>query len=198
MRLSRVESKERTRQSLLDAAELLFAAQGPSVSLEEISEAAGLSTGAVYSNFGSKRALIASVFERMTEAQLQRIEDAVRPEYDLRQTLSVITNCWAQVGDEQVIAEARMELQVMLWALEEPELAPELGVGLAKLDERMTGLLTDRLVAAGRRTTVQDASRLLIHLRALVGYHATAAVFREPLPDLAGLGAELWRLVDQS
>lgn len=67
-RLTRVESKRRTRGLLLDAAEKVFASRGfNGVSVEEVAEEAGFSKGAVYSNFGGKDDLFLALLDRRIE-----------------------------------------------------------------------------------------------------------------------------------
>jgi AcrR family transcriptional regulator len=73
-RLTREESKARTRADLLRAARRLFLRNGfVSTSLADIAEEAGLTKGAVYSNFASKEdlflALLAGDAERPYAAQ---------------------------------------------------------------------------------------------------------------------------------
>ena len=73
-RLSREEKKARTRAQLLDAARNVFAERGfAGASLDEVAEEAGLTKGAVYSNFANKEDLVLAVLEdqfnrRMDEA----------------------------------------------------------------------------------------------------------------------------------
>ena len=56
---SREEKKAATRRKLLDAAAALVAREGAlAASLDAIAEKAGLTKGAVYSNFGSKEELL--------------------------------------------------------------------------------------------------------------------------------------------
>lgn len=64
---SRAEKKLLTRSRLLDAAEKVFASRGfAEASLDEIAEVAGLTKGAVYSNFDKKLDLLLAVLdERM-------------------------------------------------------------------------------------------------------------------------------------
>ena len=58
-RPSRQERRARTRAALLDAAERLWAERGiRGASLDEIAARAGLTKGAVYSNFASKAELV--------------------------------------------------------------------------------------------------------------------------------------------
>jgi len=68
-RLRRAESKNRTRERLLESAREMFAKNGfLGVSVDHIAEHAGYSKGAVYSNFKSKEALFLELLEeRMSE-----------------------------------------------------------------------------------------------------------------------------------
>jgi AcrR family transcriptional regulator len=64
-RLTRAQQQEVTRTRLLDAAEKLFGDRGiHQTSLDGIAAAAGLTKGAIYANFGSKKELIAAILER--------------------------------------------------------------------------------------------------------------------------------------
>lgn len=64
-RLSRAQRQEATRARLLDAAEKLFGDRGiHQTSLDGIAAEAGLTKGAIYANFGSKKDLIATILER--------------------------------------------------------------------------------------------------------------------------------------
>lgn len=69
-RLTRDESREATRQAVLDAAERLFIERGyRGASLDQIAENAGFSKGAVYSNFGSKGDLFLALLELRAAAE---------------------------------------------------------------------------------------------------------------------------------
>jgi AcrR family transcriptional regulator len=75
-RLTREEKKARTRAQLIDAAATVFARQGFSAaSLDEVAEEAGLTKGAVYSNFESKEDLFQAVIDaRLNEPMRHRAE----------------------------------------------------------------------------------------------------------------------------
>ena len=63
-RLTRAESKARTRQRLLDEAQRLFRERGyAATSLEQIAEAAEVTKGAIYGHFSSKEDLLLSAIE---------------------------------------------------------------------------------------------------------------------------------------
>ncbi|MDS1269438.1 helix-turn-helix domain-containing protein [Lipingzhangella sp. LS1_29] len=62
-RLTREQQRQQNRLKLLQAAERVFAERGiQGASLDEVAAAAGLTKGAVYSNFASKEELIQQVF----------------------------------------------------------------------------------------------------------------------------------------
>ena len=78
-RLTREESKARTRAELLRAADRLFLRRGfVATSLSEIADEAGLTKGAVYSNFASKEELFLAVLEEY-EARRQTDEAQAGP-----------------------------------------------------------------------------------------------------------------------
>jgi AcrR family transcriptional regulator len=63
-RVTRAESKERTRQRLLAEAQRLFRERGyATTSLEQIAEAAEVTKGAIYGHFASKEELMLSAME---------------------------------------------------------------------------------------------------------------------------------------
>lgn len=82
-RMSREESRRRTRATLLDAAERMFTDRGyRGASLEEIALSAGFSKGAVYSNFGSKAELFLELMDRRAEREEQQAEPGSTPGAD--------------------------------------------------------------------------------------------------------------------
>ncbi len=83
-----------TRESLLDAAEELFAERGiPAASLRAITEHAGANLAAVHYHFGSKEGLVRAVFERRL-APLNR------------ERLALLDRCEAEGGGIEEVARA--------------------------------------------------------------------------------------------
>ena len=77
----REEKKAETRARLLDAAAKVFARRGlTAASLDEIAEEAGLTKGAVYSNFESKDDLIEALLEERVDKPLGEIAEKVDPD----------------------------------------------------------------------------------------------------------------------
>jgi AcrR family transcriptional regulator len=78
-RLTREQSREQTRQRLMDAAQTLFMKKGfAAASVEQLAAAAGFTRGAFYSNFRSKSELLIELLKRdhgTIQQDLQRIFD---------------------------------------------------------------------------------------------------------------------------
>lgn len=92
-RLTREESRERTRQRLLDAAATVIAGQGLAASsVEDIAAQAGYSRGAFYSNFDSKNQLFLEVLRgehRTMQADLQGLLESELAPAELQRRLVV-------------------------------------------------------------------------------------------------------------
>src|SRR3974390_2999561 len=74
--LKRQESKEMTRMRLVEAAETLFIRKGfDDASVEEISEMAGYSRGAFYSNFDDKEQVFLAVVDRHRPQVVQALDN---------------------------------------------------------------------------------------------------------------------------
>ncbi len=74
-RLTRPESKARTREALISAARRVFAAEGYSgASLDKIAAEAGYTKGAVYAHFASKEELFLSLLSDGLMRQIERLE----------------------------------------------------------------------------------------------------------------------------
>jgi AcrR family transcriptional regulator len=80
-RVTRAESKERTRQRLLAEAQRLFRERGyAATSLEQIAEAAEVTKGAIYGHFASKEDLMLSALEAAPAPDYTAtLSDASRP-----------------------------------------------------------------------------------------------------------------------
>lgn len=74
-RLNRADSRQRTREAILEAARDLFLEKGfRATGLEEIAETAGYTTGAVYSNFENKTAIGIAVIDALYAAEELRAD----------------------------------------------------------------------------------------------------------------------------
>jgi AcrR family transcriptional regulator len=137
-RVTRAESKERTRQRLLAEAQRLFRERGyAATSLEQIAEAAEVTKGAIYGHFASKEDLMLTAMEaapapdysttlgdesrplRERVAEFSRAVSAEQPGDEAE--LAVILEFWAALlrsPDALLRYSARVEGR--LWALADP------------------------------------------------------------------------------
>jgi AcrR family transcriptional regulator len=102
-RLTRAESRERTRMRIIDAATVLFLRGGfHATSLEQVAEEAGYTVGAVYSNFESKAAMGVAVIDELYTCEEQRLIASLAqvPEGDVAGAFEALA-AWADgtIGD---------------------------------------------------------------------------------------------------
>jgi AcrR family transcriptional regulator len=104
-RVTRAESKERTRQRLLAEAQRLFRERGyAATSLEQIAEAAEVTKGAIYGHFASKEDLMLSALEAAPAPDYSTtLDDESRP---LRERLAEFGRAVAveSAGDAEELA----------------------------------------------------------------------------------------------
>jgi len=95
-RLTREESKEVTRVRLIEAAERLFVRKGfDDASVEEISETAGYSRGAFYSNFDNKEQVFLAVIDQRRPKALDHIlQQASEPTERIAAVREWFSNQW--------------------------------------------------------------------------------------------------------
>ncbi len=112
-RLTREDSRDRTTQRLLDAAQKLIAKRGLSdTTLEHIAEEAGYTRGAFYSNFNSKGDLFLELLRRdhaAANAQLSALRDDSLPLEHIHQRIREIYRQMYRTNDSFMNwTEARM------------------------------------------------------------------------------------------
>ncbi|WP_346892154.1 TetR family transcriptional regulator [uncultured Roseibium sp.] len=106
------EEAERTRQSILDAAELLFLESGIAhTSLERISRAAGVTRGAFYWHFKDKSELIRALQERADPPQAEMLRVAAdEPHADPLQLLETATQEFLQEFESNIHLQHMIEI----------------------------------------------------------------------------------------
>lgn len=67
---------ERNRRRVLDAASLVFAERGPTATLNDVAQAAGVGVGTIYRKFPDKQALLDELLEDKVGAIMQIVDDA--------------------------------------------------------------------------------------------------------------------------
>ena len=143
-RLSREEKKARTRAQLIDAAATVFARRGfVAASLDEVAEEAGLTKGAVYSNFDSKDDLFQAVMDdRLNEPMLHVADDILGSTDSFQEQ--------AMKGARAFTDAVERERDVYLLGIEfdvyvarHPEYAPRFANRWREQFERIAGLIEE-------------------------------------------------------
>ncbi|MER7548137.1 TetR/AcrR family transcriptional regulator [Actinomadura sp.] len=166
--MTRVEAKERNRRALLDAARLIVARDGHRAKLEEIAEQAGLTTGAIYSLFGSKNGLLVALVTDYLGPHYDGIENAVPAGMGLIEAVEVFARHYRRLCDDpDALRHLSFEISLQDLALRDPELAPRLAASVRAHEERLSALLSGRL-HHGTALTPRQARRLATALRALL------------------------------
>jgi AcrR family transcriptional regulator len=116
-RLSRAERKERTRAALLSAARLVVARRGMQAAThEEIAREAGLTIGAIYSNFASKADLMTALWGEVAAHGNVALEE--RP--TVRECLRALASQVVRLVDEEP-ESVDLQLEFQLFAIRVPE-----------------------------------------------------------------------------
>jgi AcrR family transcriptional regulator len=191
-RVTRAESKERTRQRLLEEAQRLFREHGyAATSLEQIAEAAEVTKGAIYGHFASKEDLMLSAMEDARNSEpVTILNDQSRP---LRERLAEFSRAVSasEPGDE---AEMAVILEFFATLLRAPD-------ALERYSARLEGRLRELADAATDQpstgtTAVQEwaigqalLTGLQIYKRLAPGI-VTPEVFERAFGLMAGLYPE--------
>jgi AcrR family transcriptional regulator len=188
--VKRNDAKEANRRALLDAATVLIARQGGRVRLEDIAGAADLTTGAVYSIFGSKSDLLVAVLAR----EISRLDLTIE-QYDpalcLREVIGRYVQAWIETYSGYSKTQVAFELQLVLSATQDEGLRRRLTQLLGTEIEELARLLENRIIDPARpsgRTSAEDAAAIARAIKAVL----TGFGVREPftagassLPELA-------------
>ena len=164
----RADAQAQHRRALLDAARDIVGREGYGARLDDIAGQAGLTTGAVYSVFGSKDDLLLALIVDDMAAQEQAVadeagnspllEDAVRA----YARTAFRSSAWAQ-GRRRL----RLDTQIQDMALRDPRHWEQLRVGIAAQASQLAALFAGRLCRDCIVTQAQ-ALRLARALEALV------------------------------
>ncbi len=149
-RLTREESRERTREHLLEAARVAVARNGwDGTSIADIAEAAGFSKGAFFSNYESKEALLLELLRRHKEqdiATLGRILGEVEQGKDVTSALDRYLEGFGGDADW-----ARLDIELQLHAARNPAFAAGYDALQSRTRSSLAHLIAALFEKAGRR-----------------------------------------------
>ncbi|MGV9791275.1 TetR/AcrR family transcriptional regulator [Streptomyces sp. NPDC003435] len=166
--MTRAEAKERNRRALLDAAFQVVSRDGHQARLDEVAARAGLTTGAVYSLFGSKNGLVLALVTDYLRPYYEEIEQAVPAELDLLDAVEAFAR-HARRGCDAPDARAALSLQITAldMALHDPDLGARLAASVRSQENQLAELFAGRTHDGGV-VTPDQARRLVTALRALL------------------------------
>jgi AcrR family transcriptional regulator len=125
-RLTREQSRQRTRELLLDAAAKVFAQRGyHAASVEEIAEEVGFTKGAVYANYPTKERLFLAVIDRQQQRQAQTFQAMAEPGRQADDAMGQLSQVAAPT-DSQAQQWGLLTLEFFLYAVRDPALREEL------------------------------------------------------------------------
>src|SRR6266516_2639768 len=101
VRLTRTESRQRTRDLLISAAMRVFARDGyAGASVDAIAGQAGFTVGALYSNFATKQELFLAAFERHCADELAALPALTETGASREELLLAVTRRFGEVDEE--------------------------------------------------------------------------------------------------
>ncbi|WP_052847300.1 TetR/AcrR family transcriptional regulator [Streptomyces avicenniae] len=165
--MTRAEAKERNRRALLDAAFHVVSREGHRAKLDVIAAQAGLTTGAVYSLFGSKDGLLAALIDDRLRPHHDEIARAIPAGADLLTAVESFARHYRRSADAPTAAAA-LSLQITLldMALHDTGRGARFAATVREQETRLVALFTGRSHDGGA-VTPRQAARLVTALRAL-------------------------------
>ncbi|MEV8638539.1 TetR/AcrR family transcriptional regulator [Streptosporangium sp. NPDC051023] len=166
MRLTRAQSKEANKRALLDAAREIVGREGSRARLEDITELAGLTTGAVYSLFGGKDGLMVAMVDDYTGPLDLRPIQTADPGLSLEEVVAEIARqFWRMADTPEAVGQLLFEVRVLDLVLNDPALLVKLNAAIRSTENALARLFTGRS-SGGAAVTHDQAVRLARALKA--------------------------------
>jgi AcrR family transcriptional regulator len=165
--MTRAETKERNRRALLDAAFQVVSRDGYRARLDEIAERAEVTTGAIYSLFGSKNGLVVALVADYLRPHYEEIEQAVPPGLDLLEAVDAFARYYRRSCDApDAVSGLSLQITLLDMAVHDPGLRCQLAESIRGQENHLIALFTGRS-HSGSVVTAHQAQRLATALRAL-------------------------------
>jgi AcrR family transcriptional regulator len=179
-RLTRAETKARTRARLLDAAAQAFARKGfTGASVGEIAEGAGFSIGALYSNFANKEEVFIELLSSRSSDRLAEAATIVSDQdSSVDESRSALTRFMIAVADDGDLAPLQAEF--WLYAIRRPEFQSHLAAQFRGNRDALATMLADRAQDRGTADGVPFADLATVVLALFQGF----VQFRRTDPEL--------------
>jgi AcrR family transcriptional regulator len=179
VRLTRQERSEQIRAELVEAARTVFADRGfHGASLEDISLAAGCTTGAVYSRFGGKDALFLAVLDDHIERRLRVYLEAAEQAPDFESACREIGRAAVAVGR---LEPGWTPLLMEFWM--HAARCEDLRAAVLERHERQLDVVAERLEEIAARDGVTPRRPVREILRAVTALARGLGLERQLAPD---------------
>ncbi len=181
-RLTREESRQQTRQSLLDAAARTFAERGfHGTSVDQIAEAAGFTKGAVYANFGSKDELFLTLLDRHTEQELQALTPSEGQALDITALIQAQEAGLLDASEEER-RWSLLTLEFYLYAMRVPAVREKVAERYRTLREKLAALFEAHFAASGQTPRLMPEALAWVMLGLASGLSLQADLEPERVP----------------
>jgi AcrR family transcriptional regulator len=190
--VKRAEAKEANRRALLAAATALIAREGTGVRLDAIAEAAGLTTGAIYSIFGSKSDLLVAVLAD----EVARVDLSISgydPALPLGTVIDQYVQAWLQTYSNYPATTAAFERQLLLSAMENEDLRLRLAQMLQAELGQLAQMLQNRVIDPAQpsdRTSAQEGMAIAKAIKAVLTGLGVREPFTADAPGLTDLARQ--------
>lgn len=174
MRLSRTEEREKNRRALLASVRRAVADRGPDVSLDVISEGADVTTGAIYSIFGTKRYLLAAVLAEDIDVAIANLNRIVSDDMTARAVARTMAEVWLAPMDQQNfrgLSGIEAKLAIMQLVDPDDDFDRQITAQTTLVTDTFAKMLEGRPLDVGssREVTADEAKDLSVQIRALLG-----------------------------
>lgn len=177
-RLTREESKERTRETLIATASQLFLHAGyQGTTLDAIAAEAGFTKGAVYWHFRNKEALFLELLQRQLQDQIRALDSFLARATQDPRVLAVELPAWVDALDEQDVPLLALELMF------ETRRNPAFAQSFAAVIERHQAALTSALAGYFELTGKRPPMAVDVLARTIVAMSSGLALAREARGD---------------
>jgi AcrR family transcriptional regulator len=181
VRMTRQERSEQTRAELVEAARRVFLERGfHGASLEDISLAAGYTTGAVYSRFGGKDNLFLAVLDDHIARRLERYLDAVAAAPDFEAACRDLGRAAVEAGRRE---PGWTPLLMEFWM--HAARRDDLRAAVLERNERQLDVLAERLDPIAAREGITPLRPVREILRAVTALARGLGLERQLDPDPA-------------
>ena len=189
-RTRRLAQGERSREEILDAAELLMSTKGyAATSMSNLAHASGLPPSSIYWHFGSKRGVVGAVMERGARRFFEQITRQLQVTgEDPRQRLGAVLSF-----SDQVIGEHPQFLRLFMLLL----LGSEGGHDQDEVVSRVRAEGRQHLADGIRLAYLPWGDELAAHIAGQLGDVALALFDGYFIATEAGAGAARGRLIEQ-